>query len=652
MSRQIDLLVLNNQILATAHELLLTPSTLDHVSALVETLEIDKQDRIPNVYYENVPENQEAELPSGQTFYAWDRNEGFKVVASPILVDYNAGLYYIQIQEVISDELWFDYRQVPADPTVESIPTGTYYRYSISNGENVMTQVATPYTEGDLADYKAGKFFIEATTEEKKRSIVNALNCLQTKIAASQKNLDGRISSNSGNITSLTTRMGSAEQDIASLQRVIGVSETYVGEIQTSTLDSYQLDENGLPNDTCLATFIQLHLSRAPKNGDVLMVVKNIEGETDEIYKFIYSEDDWVYYKIPAVEIAENGTKGIVMGTYLQANLEDATKTFLVDITAGEVRNIYIKIDGSWNTIEYYLNAHKTSLETITGQITSINSTLGQIPNTYMTQALGATKAWVVDRFLPKLFNEMKYFGANGYLAFNPDSQTPIVEQTIASASSAEIFNKAWTVSAPFAVGQYDSDHTLLSLMINDIALENEGATGVDPVEITITINTYAKKLISGVLGQDILLGSSSVTTNFSNGNISSLEFHTYYTELANDLLDMEVGSQIKQVITIQNRSTVSLKVRWYSNTDYPSFMKLGTTASIQYTVEATRTSQLTNDGDGNSPFATESYVAQNGSKIDIIKVNGETQTISAQDKSVDISVPRFINTVDTPVGE
>lgn len=51
-----------------------------------------------------------------------------------------------------------------------------------------------------------------------------------------------------------------------------------------------------------------------------------------------------------------------------------------------------------------------------------------------------------------------------------------------------------------------------------------------------------------------------------------------------------------------------------------------------------TNTSDLTNDGDGDSAFATQSYVQQNGGKIDTIKVNGTAQTIT--DKTVDISVP------------
>ena len=42
-----------------------------------------------------------------------------------------------------------------------------------------------------------------------------------------------------------------------------------------------------------------------------------------------------------------------------------------------------------------------------------------------------------------------------------------------------------------------------------------------------------------------------------------------------------------------------------------------------------TATSDLTNDGDGESPFATEAYVGTNGGKIDKITVNGTEQTIT-----------------------
>lgn len=61
------------------------------------------------------------------------------------------------------------------------------------------------------------------------------------------------------------------------------------------------------------------------------------------------------------------------------------------------------------------------------------------------------------------------------------------------------------------------------------------------------------------------------------------------------------------------------------------------TNATANITVP-TDTSDLTNDGDGQSPFATEDYVDTYGGKIDTIEVNGTAQPIV--NKTVDISVP------------
>lgn len=64
-----------------------------------------------------------------------------------------------------------------------------------------------------------------------------------------------------------------------------------------------------------------------------------------------------------------------------------------------------------------------------------------------------------------------------------------------------------------------------------------------------------------------------------------------------------------------------------------------------------TALSELTNDGDGTtgSRYATESYVIQNGGKIDKIKVNNVEQTIA--DKTVNITVPEDISDLNDDVG-
>ena len=62
-----------------------------------------------------------------------------------------------------------------------------------------------------------------------------------------------------------------------------------------------------------------------------------------------------------------------------------------------------------------------------------------------------------------------------------------------------------------------------------------------------------------------------------------------------------------------------------------------------------TATSDLTNDGDGDSPFATEAYVGLNGGKIDVIQVNGTAQTIT--NKTVNITVPTNNNQLTNGAG-
>lgn len=62
-----------------------------------------------------------------------------------------------------------------------------------------------------------------------------------------------------------------------------------------------------------------------------------------------------------------------------------------------------------------------------------------------------------------------------------------------------------------------------------------------------------------------------------------------------------------------------------------------------------TNTSDLINDGDGQSDFATEAYVDQNGGKIDTISVNNTPQTIT--NKSVNITVPTAVSDLTNDSG-
>lgn len=139
---------------------------------------------------------------------------------------------------------------------------------------------------------------------------------------------------------------------------------------------------------------------------------------------------------------------------------------------------------------------------------------------------------------------------------------------------------------------------------------------------------------------------ATSDLTNDSNFAVDANYTHTdnnYTTAEKNKLSAIEASADVNVIETVKvNGSALT-----------PDANK-----AVDVTVP-TSTSDLTNDGDGNSPFATQAYVGTNGGKIDTISVNGTAQTIT--NKNVNITVPTktsditndsgYITTADIPEG-
>lgn len=88
-------------------------------------------------------------------------------------------------------------------------------------------------------------------------------------------------------------------------------------------------------------------------------------------------------------------------------------------------------------------------------------------------------------------------------------------------------------------------------------------------------------------------------------------------------------------VIPTVNDATLTIQQNGTTVQTFTANQATNATANI---IVPTDTSDLTNDGDGQSPFATEDYVDTYGGKIDTIEVNGTAQPIV--NKTVDITVP------------
>lgn len=136
-------------------------------------------------------------------------------------------------------------------------------------------------------------------------------------------------------------------QEISNIEAIIGTGEDFIG---TMTINyDPTLPENATRLTSDLNSFVQTEAGRAPKGGDSVIVVDEVTGQTDRNFKYIYTGTEWHGYEIPPMELASYDSAGLVSGTYRVTSPQtpqEKNYDTLVYIDGGEIKNIYIKIDG------------------------------------------------------------------------------------------------------------------------------------------------------------------------------------------------------------------------------------------------------------------------------------------------------------------
>lgn len=171
----------------------------------------------------------------------------------------------------------------------------------------------------------------------------------------------GQAETNRQDIADLKPRMTAVEQvadsanqrsianaqEITNIEAIIGTGEEFIGTL-TINYDP-TLPENYAQLTSDLNDFVEEKVDRAPKGGDSVIVVDEVTGQTDRNFKYIYTGTEWHGYEIPPMELASYDSAGLVSGTYRVTSPQtpqDKTYDTLVYIDGGEIKNIYIKIDG------------------------------------------------------------------------------------------------------------------------------------------------------------------------------------------------------------------------------------------------------------------------------------------------------------------
>lgn len=218
------------------------------------------------------------------------------------------------------------------------------------------------------------------------------------------------------------------------------------------------------------------------------------------------------------------------------------------------------------------------------------------------------------------------------------------------------------------AVFAKQADLTALSARVDDIVSEGGEPNVIESVKVDGTALTPdAQKAVNIDLSgkQDALVSGTNIKTINNESLLGSGNIDTDDVLVAvygtTTYADVEAAVSAGKAIVLQlTGSNYAVPSRILPGTGEYMFEVLsgGSTPTIHtYSVDGngwseltvlntvlatassipSSTSDLTNDGDGESPFATEAYVDENGGKIDSISVNGTAQAI---DTNKNVNIP------------
>lgn len=393
--------------------------------------------------------------------------------------------------------------------------------------------------------------------------------------------IEAQLTTNTSDITNLKVRMTTAESnveqntediakntnDIDYLKQHLSQTEEYIGQMTGTTL----------PTNQQLNDFVMEKVSREPKNADVVIFVLQIPDATDKNYKYIYSVNGWNGYEIPPMEQASNGNSGIIEGTY---NIGSTNNT-IVDISGGQILNIYVKdTAGTFRNIREYINANSTNIANIISGNTSVGIALkavadefgNSIVHTYLKQTEGATKQFVYNYALPRVFNDIFYITKYSLSEVLPSDNYSFQKVTNKIGDNT-LFDIKMNTKSSFELSKKNSANNTIYI------------TADRDCVVTFRLKTQARKLInaddsSPYLDLDIEL---STPISLQSLKLQKLEFTSIFTYLEDEVLKLRVGDEIRQILEVVTQEADETTFTIYSNTTYPSTFNLNTTSQVVY---------------------------------------------------------------------
>lgn len=185
--------------------------------------------------------------------------------------------------------------------------------------------------------------------------LVNEINNLYNDVSLKQDKVDSSIEvKNLPEEKRVVEALNSLQLQVDEVAEQAGATEIYIAQLDTDDIPSQYLDENGLPVPSYLSMYVYQNArargwdetNNAPRNGCSFLIVKNIPRKTDELYKYLYTLNNWEGHIIPNVEKADYDSFGIVEGTYSTIggpSGQTNSDKILFNINNGKIVDAYAK---------------------------------------------------------------------------------------------------------------------------------------------------------------------------------------------------------------------------------------------------------------------------------------------------------------------
>ena len=406
---------------------------------------------------------------------------------------------------------------------------------------------------------------IDQVLPTKQNKTDEGLNTENKTVVGAINELKEDVDTNTANIAQNTEDIVQNKSDIDELKHLIGTGEEYIGTLNW--------ESETLPTDDQLNAYVQQTVSRATKNGDVVIVVQKLQGNTGKNYKYIYADNGWGYYEIPSMALSSNGTAGLVSGTY---NIGSTNNT-IIDISGGQILNIYVKdTSGTYRNIREYINANATNLANIINGNTSVGIALravadglgNNIVNTYLTQTAGATKDFVRKYALPREFNDIFYISKDGYSKEIPTDVAPQFSVETNNIGDFTLFDVIKTNDCEYELSRKNSADNAIYISASRDCI------------VTFRLSTQARNVGQDWVDLDVELSNP---ISMLTGQLQRVDFSSIFTYLGEKVLDLKVGDMLRQTLEVVMQEITPTTFNVYSNETYPSIFNINTLSQVVY---------------------------------------------------------------------